>query len=97
MAIAPETACRLMGSMSLAICRVINMNNAKSTATPRGRRAGQPTSAKLGWMTSSVPMNPTMQATMRLEPTSSPRIKWPNINMMNGMTNAIATAFAKGK
>lgn len=47
-AIAPETACNEIGSVSFASLRVTNMINANATATNNGNRAGKPTSAKLG-------------------------------------------------
>ncbi len=93
----PLIVCRRIGSTSRAILRVTIMNSAKITATPRGNKAGVPTSTKFGWITISVPMNPTAQAVMRCGPTVSCRTKCPNSSMMNGMTNAMATASASGR
>ena len=44
------------------------MNSAKISATPSGSSAGQPTAAKLGCITISVPMKPTIQAPRRRGP-----------------------------
>ena len=73
------------------------MDSAKPTATVNGKSAGQPTSAKLGWITRSVPMKPTIQAWNRRAPTSSPKTKWPRSSMMKGITKAIAMASASSR
>ena len=96
-AITPDSACNPMGSTSLAMARVTNMNSAKTTATPTGSRAGSPTCTKFGCTTSNVPTNPTAQAARRCGPTSSFRYTLPSSNIINGMTNAIAMASASSR
>jgi hypothetical protein len=74
----------------------MSMKPEKSRATSRGNRAYHPTAAKLGWITKSVPVKPTIQADRRAAPTVSLSKTRPRKRLRNGSTKTMAMASANG-